>query len=1311
MGRLVQLEVENFKSYRGHQVIGPFSSFTAVVGPNGAGKSNLMDAISFVLGVRSAHLRSSQLKDLVYRGRTVETQNGHIIDEAGDQSTRRAWVKAVYEDDEERTIVFQRSITSSGDSEYRINNRTVLPKTYNEALEKQDILVKAKNFLVFQGDVEAVASQSPKDLTRLIEQMSGSCDYQQEYSELERLQEAAAEKSTFAYNKKRAVAAEVQSIVEQAKELEQYEKKMQLRSTLTVQHMLFKLFVAEGRIRDIKQDIGALHGDSISHASQQRAQLDSALHAQQKAQAKAYKAVNRQERQIKLVEQNIETRQPRVVGLAEKVAHAQRKAKQIEENVASAQADAVRQRSVVDELSAEHARVKEAETRFEQQCEESLAQRGPQLGDDMMAEYNRLSEQLRASSVDDTHRRDILDRSIQLLTEAARRASDRLDALQSRREGLLASEHSYSQQRQSATSDVAGIEQEIQQARRDADAAKTEHERLVRVEIELNEKLAGVLKELSQARADQRESAREAKLKDTIGTLQRIFTGVHGRLSELCKPTQHKYDVGIATVLGRHMDAIVVDRQATAIECISYMKEQRAGQATFLPLDTLQPHQVNDGLRHAHRGARLATDVMQYDPSVEAAVMHACGNALICDTADIAKYICYERRLEAKAVSLDGTVIHRSGLITGGTSSGSGGHRAQAQRWEAAGVENLRKARDRLTEELHDVARDRRKLAKEEVLSSHLAGLQTRHHIARESVEALSRKVQGVATEREHVEAQLRDCDPLARKAADELELAKEEQRQLSARIHTAARPIFAAFCDKLGIASLEVFEKSLLPATEAAGERRLQFATHLSRLENQLAFETQQLDEATAKLDHLTQFLQSTVETLRLQQAELGREQSEMASLVAQIEGLRSELAVLSSKYSDATGEVHVARRELEQGQKELDAASKELGAKVTELERAVADKAAVLRRCKIEDIPIPLVRGSLQALALEAGAGADSQFAESYMSQLSLVDTQASSVSIQGADDIVPDYAPLPQQARSGVPATVDQKYQDDISRLSAETDALNPNPHARERLEAAQARLRDIDAEHNESRQEAKDAKTAFQAVRKERHDRFMRCYNHLSTAIDHAYKALTQSPLFPLGGTAYLALEDAESPYLAGVKYHAMPPLKRFRDMDQLSGGEKTVAALALLFSLQTFRPAPFFVLDEVDAALDLANVAKLANYLREHARSASSSRDAPEPSGGNAADIDGGDNAADIDDAGDVADSSHYSLRQAARAKRPDAPVEDVQPSPAKDASFQFIVISLKQALFERAQSLVGIYRDQQENSSRVLTVDLEQYPA
>ena len=86
----------------------------------------------------------------------------------------------------------------------------------------------------------------------------------------------------------------------------------------------------------------------------------------------------------------------------------------------------------------------------------------------------------------------------------------------------------------------------------------------------------------------------------------------------------------------------------------------------------------------------------------------------------------------------------------------------------------------------------------------------------------------------------------------------------------------------------------------------------------------------------------------------------------------------------------------------------------------------------------------------------------------------------------------------------------------------------------------------------------------------------------------------------GPTSYLDIEDSDEPYLSGIKYHAMPPLKRFRDMDHLSGGEKTMAALALLFAVHSYQPSPFFVLDEVDAALDNANVAKISNYIREHA---------------------------------------------------------------------------------------------------------------
>lgn len=128
-----------------------------------------MDAISFVLGVNSSHLRSQNLKDMIYRSEAMSQ------DEASrsSRSPRHASVTAVYQNSQGREFRFKRTIDGSGKSEYSINDRLVQYSHYNLSLEKENILVKAKNFLVFQGDVESVASQSPKDLTRLIEQISG----------------------------------------------------------------------------------------------------------------------------------------------------------------------------------------------------------------------------------------------------------------------------------------------------------------------------------------------------------------------------------------------------------------------------------------------------------------------------------------------------------------------------------------------------------------------------------------------------------------------------------------------------------------------------------------------------------------------------------------------------------------------------------------------------------------------------------------------------------------------------------------------------------------------------------------------------------------------------------------------------------------------------------------------------------------------------------------------------------------------------------------------------------------------------------
>ncbi|XP_014818130.1 PREDICTED: structural maintenance of chromosomes protein 1A-like [Calidris pugnax] len=133
-----------------------------------------------------------------------------------------------------------------------------------------------------------------------------------------------------------------------------------------------------------------------------------------------------------------------------------------------------------------------------------------------------------------------------------------------------------------------------------------------------------------------------------------------------------------------------------------------------------------------------------------------------------------------------------------------------------------------------------------------------------------------------------------------------------------------------------------------------------------------------------------------------------------------------------------------------------------------------------------------------------------------------------------------------------------------------------------------------EFEAARKRAKKAKQAFEQMKKERFDRFNACFESVATNIDEIYKALSRNS----SAQAFLGPENPEEPYLDGINYNCVAPGKRFRPMDNLSGGEKTVAALALLFAIHSYKPAPFFVLDEIDAALDNTNIGKVANYIKE-----------------------------------------------------------------------------------------------------------------
>lgn len=467
------------------------------------------------------------------------------------------------------------------------------------------------------------------------------------------------------------------------------------------------------------------------------------------------------------------------------------------------------------------------------------------------------------------------------------------------------------------------------------DQARTQHElqnldnerlRIEKTEIELNEKLSSTLNQLMEAKLDQRESEKEQKLKETLSSLKRIFLGVHGRVTDLCKPTQRKYDAAISVILGRHMDAIIVDRQKTAIDCIQLLREQRSGHATFLPLDTLSAKPVNDRLRSVAKGARLAVDVVQYDEVLETAIHYVCGNALVCDTMEVAKHVCYDLGHQVKAVALDGTVFHKSGLITGGQS----GLGSSVRRWDEKVVDDLKRRRDTMMAQLNELSKTKKRGEDGETLRSELAGIESKLAFAREDLSATKRNIGEIREQIQLINTELAEKGPKAEKSARDLADREVEISRIDAQIHKIEDEVFASLCRKIGVANIREYEELKLKRSQELSEKRSKFETVLSKMRNQLSFETRQLDETKERLSRLENMIATETTTLDKYEAQRDEIHAQQAAIQKEMESLKKELDAAQAAYQTRSEKVSAFKKQVSQKNKQVDALMKDIGAKV---------------------------------------------------------------------------------------------------------------------------------------------------------------------------------------------------------------------------------------------------------------------------------------------------------------------------------------------------------------------------------------------
>lgn len=195
--------------------------------------------------------------------------------------------------------------------------------------------------------------------------------------------------------------------------------------------------------------------------------------------------------------------------------------------------------------------------------------------------------------------------------------------------------------------------------------------------------------------------------------------------------------------------------------------------------------------------------------------------------------------------------------------------------------------------------------------------------------------------------------------------------------------------------------------------------------------------------------------------------------------------------------------------------------------------------------------------------------------------------------------DYSKLPRNVLELNSNEAIKKMNDTLQKeLQSKQDTLEriqtPNMKAMQKLESVSEKIAATNEEFENARRKAKRAKAAFEKVKNQRYEKFKACCDHITEEIDGIYKSLARNE----AAQAYLGPDNPEEPYLEGINYNCVAPGKRFQPMSNLSGGEKTIAALALLFAIHSYQPAPFFVLDEIDAALDNTNIGKVASYIVE-----------------------------------------------------------------------------------------------------------------
>ncbi|MCD8197328.1 MAG: chromosome segregation protein SMC [Lachnospiraceae bacterium] len=1136
---LKSIEVQGFKSFANKITFEFHNGITGIVGPNGSGKSNVVDAVRWVLGEqRVKQLRGGSMQDVIFSG----TENRKPLSFASvaitlDNADGRLPVS--YEE-----VTVTRRLYRSGESEYLLNGTTCRLKDIQEMFYDTGI-GKEGYSIIGQGQIDRILSTRPEEARELFDEATGIVKFKKRRKTAEKKLENEKQDLLRITDILAELEKQLEPLERQAEKAKEYLKKKETLKDCEVHIFLLEMENMKVQLQKIEETRKITQGD-----------LDETSAAFENTKL-----------EYERIEQELEAAEAQIDAAKEEASRARVEKQQLKGKIA---------------VLEEQARSAKASTRhYDERMEaitQELAERTAER-ETITEEKESLDQQLeQAQKVqEDAQRRleAVQQRIADSQTNMDNSKSEIMTILSSRSsiKGKLQRYAAMEEQNQIRASEInrkliAMKSEELDQQelladrQRELDEASGELQRKMKEREQIEQRIQVLQQQItiSRKRVEDLQSAyhREASRLESLRNLAERYDGYGGSIRRVMEQRSHqkgicgvvadliqtekRYETAVETALGGSIQNVVTEDEETAKRLIAYLKQNRLGRVTFLPLSAVRrPQEIKQQEALKEAGVLgLADSLVQTEEKYRAVMAHLLGRTIVVDGIDHAIALQRKYRQSLRIVTLEGELLNPGGAMTGGAFKNSSSLLSRNRE-----IEELKEKAEKLKMDLES-AQNRLVELQNERSSSYstldqgaaaLQELKVRENTARLNLEQEKARIEASGSSREALE---QEASELRRQTEEINDLKRQNQTELED----------SEKMEKAHSCAVELYQKRL----ETDREEEAEASRELEALHLDTASISQKAEFAASNLKRVD----GEIAKLKEEEASLtqNREQAEADSHSREeaTTALRLEMAALEQKATELDAKTEKLRWEKEQqsaSHKSFFGRREELSARMSQLDKE-------LFRLDSQKEKIDEAEASL-------GDHMWSEYELTYNAALPLLRE---------------DHPPLGELKKSR------GSVKEEIRELgNVNVNAIDDYKEVSERFAFMDAQRRDLE-----------EAEAALTQVIRELDSGMKRQFREqfalIQKEFDKAFKELFG------GGKGTLELIDEEDILETGVRIIAQPPGKKLQNMMQLSGGEKALTAISLLFAIQNLKPSPFCLLDEIEAALDDSNVVRFANYLHK-----------------------------------------------------------------------------------------------------------------